>query len=81
MILNFGTANFQLLKELVNEIPWEIVIRDKGTDQSWQLFKDTLLRVQELSITMCRKSGKAGWKPAWLSKDLLLSLSKKETQS
>lgn len=73
MILNFGTVNFQLLKELVNEIPWEIVIRDKGTDQSWQLFKDTFLRVQELSIPMCRKSGKAGWKLAWLSNGMAYS--------
>lgn len=37
-MLNFGRGNFQLLKELVNEIPWEIVLIDKGTDQSWQLF-------------------------------------------
>lgn len=58
--------------------PWEVVLRDKGTDQSWQIFKATLLRAQELSISVCTKSGKTGWKLARLNKDLLLSLRSKE---
>lgn len=62
--LNFGRANFQLLKELVNEIPWETVLRDREADQSWQLFKATFLGAQELSIPVCRKSSRAVWKVA-----------------
>ncbi|KAK4806903.1 LOW QUALITY PROTEIN: hypothetical protein QYF61_012624 [Mycteria americana] len=31
-------------------------------------------RTQELSIPMCKKSGKEGRRPAWLSKDLLVKL-------
>lgn len=38
--------------------------------------------MQELSILICRKLRKAGWKHAWVSKDLLLRLrSKKEIYS
>ena len=48
--LNSRRANFWLLKELLDGIPWETVLRGMGTEQSWQLFKDTLLRAQQLSI-------------------------------
>lgn len=30
--------------------------------------------MQELSIPMCKKSGRKGRKPAWLKKDLLVEL-------
>lgn len=44
--------------------------------------KATFLRAQELSSVVCRKSSRAGWKPVWLSKDLLRKLrSKKEMHS
>ena len=42
--LCFRRANIQLLKELLSGIPWETVLKGPGTEQSWQLFKDTLLR-------------------------------------
>ena len=48
--LCFRVANFWLLKELLNGILWETVLKGMGTEQSWQLFNDTLLRVQQLSI-------------------------------
>lgn len=37
---NFRRAKFQLLNELVGKVPWEAVLRDKGTEQSWHIFKD-----------------------------------------
>ena len=63
-MLNFGKASFQLFKELVNKIPWESVLKGKGTEQSWQIFRKAFLRAQELSIPRCRKSGKKGKRPA-----------------
>ncbi|KAK4811192.1 hypothetical protein QYF61_019823 [Mycteria americana] len=68
--LNLRKVNFQLFKGLVDGTPWEIALRDNEEEQSWQL-KDIFLRAQELSIPMCKKSGKEGRRPAWLSKDLL----------
>jgi len=40
----FRRAKFWLLKELLSGIPWEAVLKGMGSEQSWQLFKDTLLR-------------------------------------
>ena len=65
--LNFKKGNCQLFKELVNGTPWETALRDKGAEQSWQIFKDAFHRVQELSIPRCKKSGKEGKRLAWLS--------------
>jgi len=72
--LNFRKANFQLFKELVSRTPWEMVLRDRGTEQRWQIFEDAFHRTQELSVPRCKKSGKEGKTPAWLSRDLLVKL-------
>ena len=53
--LCFRRANFWLLNELLSGIPWETVLKGMDTEQSWQLFKDTLLRVQWLSIPQEKK--------------------------
>lgn len=66
--LNFRRVNFQLFKELVDGIPWEL--RDRGTKQSWKLYKEAFHRVQELSILLYKKSNREGRKLAWLSKGL-----------
>ncbi|KFQ72243.1 hypothetical protein N335_12860, partial [Phaethon lepturus] len=79
--LNFRKAKLQLFREFVNRTPWETALRDKGAEQSWQLFKDAFHRAQELLIPRCQKSGKKVMRPAWLSGDLLGKLkSKKETR-
>jgi len=64
--LNFRKANFQLFKELVSRTPWETVLRNRGTEQSWQILESAFHRVQELSVPKCKKSGKEGKRPAWL---------------
>ncbi|KFQ76863.1 hypothetical protein N335_14424, partial [Phaethon lepturus] len=69
--LNFRKANFQLFRELVSRTPWETALRHKGAGQSWRVFRDAFCRAQELSIPRCKKSGKEGKRPAWLSRDLL----------
>ncbi|KFR08762.1 hypothetical protein Y956_01152, partial [Nipponia nippon] len=76
--LNFRKANFQLFKELINKTPLGMALRDKGAEQSWQIFKDAFHRAQELSIPRCKKSGKEGKRPAWLSHDLLVELKGKK---
>ena len=57
--LCFRRANFRLLKELLDGIRWETVLKGMGTEQSWQLLKDTLLRAQWLSIPQ-QKSSRGG---------------------
>ena len=58
--LCFRRANFWLLKELLSGIPWETVLKGTGTEQSWQLLKDTLLRAQRLSIPQQKKLSRGG---------------------
>lgn len=50
---------------------------DIGTEQRWQLFNDTFLRVQELYTPQHKKSCGGGRKLVWLSKDLLVNLREK----
>lgn len=57
--LCFRRANFWLLKELLSGVPWDTVLKGMGTEQSWQLLKDTLLRAQWLSIPQ-QKSSRGG---------------------
>jgi len=54
-----------------------MVLRDRGAEQSWKIFKDAFHRAQELSIPRCKKSGKEGKRPAWLSGNLLVKLKSK----
>jgi len=49
----------------------KLSFRTIGKEQSWQLFKDILLKPQELSISEHKKTGRGGRKLAWLSKYLL----------
>ncbi|KFV55360.1 hypothetical protein N328_07466, partial [Gavia stellata] len=72
--LNFRKAKFQLFKELVNRTPWETALRDKGAEQSRQIFKDAYHTAQELSIHRCKKSGKNSKRPSSMSQDLLIKL-------
>ena len=65
--LNFRKTDFQLFKALVNRTPWETALRDKGAEQSWQIFKDAFHKAQELSISRTRKSEKEDKTLAWLS--------------
>jgi len=46
----------------------------KGAEQSWQIFKEALLRVQEFSIPRCSRSRKEGKRLVWLNQDLLVKL-------
>ena len=76
--LNFGRANFKLFNRLLAKIPWDAVLKDKDVEESWLLFKDALLKAQEVSIPLNKKVGRRDRKPAWLGKDLLGTLRAKK---
>jgi len=54
-ILNIRRANFRLFKELLDEISWETVLTNKGTERKRQHFKNIFLRVKDLSILQNKK--------------------------
>lgn len=33
--------------ELVNKIPWDSVLKDKGAVQSWQIIREAFIRAQD----------------------------------
>jgi len=37
-----GKSKSQLFRESVNKPPWESVLKHKGVEQSWQIFKEDL---------------------------------------
>jgi len=62
--LNFGRVIFRLFKELLDEI-WEAVLRGKGVEESWLLFKNAFLRAKELSVPQKRGGGRQETSMAW----------------
>ena len=36
----FKRINFQMFKGLMDEIPWDTILRDRGNDQTWQVSKN-----------------------------------------
>ena len=79
-ILNFRRAKFQLIKYYWMRSAGKLYSGHKK-EQSWQHFKDALLRAQEPSVPQYRKRGRGGRKPAWLGNDLLVKLSEKRDPS
>jgi len=75
---DFEIINFLLFKELLDQILWESVLMDMGTEQNWKLFKDTFLKAKQLSIPQHKITRRRGKKTAWLSKDVLIKLRKKK---
>lgn len=55
------------------------MLQGKRPQESWLIFKDSLLRTQE-QLTMFRKLSKHGRKPVWMNMELLPELKHKYTE-
>lgn len=55
--LVFRKENF---KELLNKTLWKTVHKNKGQEESWQIFKDSFHRTQQLGIPRHKEWGKEG---------------------
>ena len=53
--LDFQRADFNLFRTMVERVPWEIVLERVGAQKGWEYFKETALKVQDLTIPMSRK--------------------------
>lgn len=58
----------------MGHIPWGMALERRGVQQSWLIFKDRHLHVQERSIPTSWKSSKGGRRPAQVRKELLTEL-------
>uniref|UniRef100_A0A493TTX5 Reverse transcriptase domain-containing protein n=1 Tax=Anas platyrhynchos platyrhynchos TaxID=8840 RepID=A0A493TTX5_ANAPP len=77
-VLDFRRADFGLLRTLVGGIPWEEVLKGRGVQEGWALFKRQILMAQERSVPMCPKMSQRGRRPAWLNRELWLELRRKK---
>jgi len=66
------------LRTLVERIPWEKVLKGKVVQEGWTLFKQVVLKAQEQAVPTCHKTKRRERRPAWLNREFLLGLRKKE---
>ncbi len=58
-ILDFRRADFNLFRTMVERVPWEVVLESVGAQEGWEYFKETVLKVQDLTIPMSRKMSRS----------------------
>ena len=75
--LVFRKADFNLFRTMVEQVHWEVVLESMGAQEGWEYFKETVLKVQDLTIPMSRKTSQWARRPGWLNRDLWLDLKNK----
>ncbi|RMC19030.1 hypothetical protein DUI87_03634 [Hirundo rustica rustica] len=76
--LDFRRADFGLFKRLIQRVPWETVLENKGVRERWVCFKMEILRAQEQTVPVCRKMSRQGKRPVWMSNEVLKELRNKK---
>lgn len=51
--LDFWKADFGLFRRLIGRVSWEVVLKGKGVQEGWTLFKKEILKVQEQAVPTC----------------------------
>uniref|UniRef100_K7EZY7 Reverse transcriptase domain-containing protein n=1 Tax=Pelodiscus sinensis TaxID=13735 RepID=K7EZY7_PELSI len=62
----------------MGRIPWDVNMKGKGVQDSWQDFKEALLKAQKETIPTRSKRGKHGRRPDWLTGEILGELKHKK---
>ncbi|KFW71518.1 hypothetical protein AS28_08898, partial [Pygoscelis adeliae] len=75
--MDFRRADFGLFRTLVERVPWETILKGKGVQEGWTIFKKEVLKAQEQAVPLRRKKNGRRRRPAWLNGELLLGLRKK----
>ena len=52
-VLEFQRTDFELLRTLVGRVPWEAVLKGRGVQEGWALFKKEILMAQKWSVPTC----------------------------
>ena len=61
----------------IEETDWDTLFLEKSVDQSWQLFKDILLGLQDKYIPTVRIKEGSKPKPKWMDKEVTLAIKNK----
>ena len=75
--LDFQRADFNLFRTLVERVPWEVVLESVGAQEGWEYFKETVLKVQDLTIPKAWKTSRWVRRSGGLNRDLWLDLKNK----
>ncbi|KAK4823963.1 hypothetical protein QYF61_008349 [Mycteria americana] len=75
--LDFRRADFGLFRRLVERVPWEAALMEKGVQEGWIFFKEEVLKAKEQAVPRCQKVSRRGRRPSWLTRELWLELRKK----
>ncbi|KGL75094.1 hypothetical protein N309_08010, partial [Tinamus guttatus] len=76
--MGFKRTNFGLFRDALGRIPWARALEGRGAQESWLVFKQHFLHAQQQCIPVCKKAGRGGRRPAWMSKELVAMLKEKE---
>ena len=63
-----------LFRRLVGGVPWDSVLKSKGVQDGWSLFKKEILKAQEQADPLSSKMSQRERRSAWMSKELFLRL-------
>ncbi|RMC12280.1 hypothetical protein DUI87_09792 [Hirundo rustica rustica] len=55
LALHLWRADFGLFRKLIQSIPWEAALKNKGVQESWACLKTEILRAQEQTVPVCGK--------------------------
>jgi len=58
--MDFWRADFGLFRTLVERVPWERVLKNRGVQEGWTFFKEEVLKAQEQAVPMCHKRNRRG---------------------
>jgi len=75
--MEFWRAEFGLFRTLVEKVHWERALKDERVHKDRMFFKEEVLKAQEQAVLMCHKTNQQGRRPAWLNREILLRLRKK----
>jgi len=75
--MDFRRADFGLFRLLVDSVPRQRVLKGKGVQEGWTIFKEEVSKAQERAVPMCCKTNQQGRRPACLNRELLQGLRKK----
>lgn len=57
----FLESRFGAVRDLANRVPWKIILKGRGVQEGWILFRTDILKAQDQTIPMCQQRRWAIW--------------------
>ncbi|CAJ0940425.1 unnamed protein product [Ranitomeya imitator] len=76
--LNFRKAKFEQLRDALNLVDWDNILRNENTDNKWEMFKNILNRQSKRFIPCGNKRTRNRKNPMWLNKEVRQAINSKK---